>query len=211
MRVLIGILSCGRDREYHQKVRATWLKDCPVDYKFVLGKGQPQLSSDEVVFDVSDNNWGCYEKTRALVGYALREGYDYLFKCDIDSYVHVPRLLASGFEQHEFSGYQGCYGGSGYWVNRRCMELLLSSENTCQFFRSEDGWVLRSLAIFGVEPFQDPRYHSLTKEGPSKNNDLITVHWYADWKGSEESSRRIRAAERLGLMEEYFKIAQEIE
>jgi hypothetical protein len=192
--------------------RETWLKDCSVDYRFVLGQNQVgSLAVDEIAFDVTDLNQGCYDKTRSLVRFALDGGYDYLFKCDIDSYVHVPRLLRSGFEQHEFVGYQGCYGGSGYWVNRRCMSLLVSPENACPFRRSEDGWTLQSLASFGVQPYQDPRYHSLTKEGPSPTNDRITVHWYADWKGSEEASRRISSAERLGLMKEYFEAAKEID
>jgi hypothetical protein len=181
-----------------------------VDYRIVLGREEENSSPDELILDTPDNDRTALGKVKHLIQYALDNGYDYLFKCDIDSYVHVPRLLSSGFEQYDYSGYGGppLYGGSGYWLSRRAMQIAQRTKIAELIF--EDHWTGRALAAEGILPHQDPRYHSLTKEGPSPSNDFISVHWYADWKGSEQNSRHIQGMERLSMMEEYFAVAQGI-
>jgi hypothetical protein len=209
MKVLIAILSCKRDQVFHQQARETWLKDCPVDYKFFLGC--PVIASDEVRVQAPDTYRLNADKMKRVVEYALEKEYDFLFKCDIDTYVCVPRLLKSEFEKHDFIGFNGNYGGSGYWLSRKAMSILVDCPTVrpgdrCRLL--DDGWVGYSLSQHGIFPFQDKRYHSLTKEGPTSENDLITSHWYSDHNCNPE--RVIKSKERLNLIPSLHLRAKEI-
>ena len=206
MRVLIGILSCKYHRPQQQVVRYTWLKDISrfqnVSYKFFLGKELKGIvpehdGSDEIVLDVPDNRRDLFKKTKGMIEYAVTHGYDYLFKCDVDTYCHILRLLSSGFERHDWIGYGEPFGGSGYWLSRKAMQALLANNSEWPTPEGEDSWVARNLKVLGFEAHQDPRYHSLTNEGPEESNEIITVHWYRD------DDRNVLAKERLGLLAQY--------
>jgi hypothetical protein len=205
VKILIAVLSCKRDQQFHQQARETWLKDCSVDYKFFLGSPTERL--DEVEVDASDSSHRLYKKVQRIIQYAFEKEYDFLFKCDVDTYVHVPRLLTSGFEKHDFIGYGGSYGGSGYWLSRAAMKVLLESPSL-DWCPTEDGWVYHSLCNRGIHPFQDKRYHSMTSEGPTPYNDIITVHWYSDHSCNPE--RVVRSKERLSLIPAYYEKAKDI-
>lgn len=200
MKVLIAIQSCRRDQPYHQVVRNTWLTRCTVDYKFFLGADVK--SDDEVRVDAPDGYASNGQKIRRVVQYALKNDYDFLFKCDVDTYVCVPRLINSGFECHDLIGYNGVYGGSGYWLSKKSMDVLKDCPVTSDL---DDRWVGRFLVDkFGIQPFQDRRYHSATNEGPSPENDLITNHWYSD------GDRVIRFLERIKLFPYHFEKEENI-
>jgi hypothetical protein len=197
MRVLIGILTCKRDREYEQLIRDTWLRRCSVDYGFFLGQERtPAKATDEVILNCPDGRGirDAVPKTKALIQYAWDNNYDYLFKCDIDTYVHVPRLLSSGFEKYDWSGYGQPYGGSGYWLSRKAMQPLLDKEIISE---CEDWWVAEHLIAAGFTPHQDARYHSKTRLGPQPDNDLITSHLYVDGQNI------INWKERMNMIREY--------
>jgi len=205
MRILIAILSCRRDRIYHQLVRDTWLKNQQVDYKFFLGIDQLgtdklPLTEDEVLLDVSDRYSALRLKVEKMFDWIRPREYDYTFKCDTDTFVHVPRLLKSGYEQHDWIAFQCNYGGSGYWLSRKAIEMLTKIK--IDHFR-EDGWVGTVLLQQGLKPFQDPRYHSDTNEGPSPDNDFITNHWHSDHNAIDAAGRKyeryIGSQERLAL------------
>jgi hypothetical protein len=208
-------MSCKRDRPHHEQVRQTWLRSCPVDYKFFLGSGQDSaLIEDEIELPVADGYRNAC-KIKEIVKYALKLDYDYVFKCDIDTYVCVSRLVKSGFENYDWSGYNCSYGGSGYWLSKTAQRMLSECEN-CES-RLEDHWVTEKLLNLGLKPYQDRRYHSLTKEGPEPLNDIITVHWYSEHdairKTDEHSKgvtyeRTISTPERLSLIHEYHKKAE---
>jgi fringe-like protein len=129
-------------------------------------------------------------KTEALAKYALDTGYDFVFKCDDDTYVNVERLLASGFESHDYVGnmdehwtptlgkYQWAQGGAGYWLSRQAMEIVATSG--LHLARAEDFAVGQILAAHGVRPAHDARYiPSVTEEQLASGllpDDFITLH-----------------------------------
>jgi hypothetical protein len=216
LKVLIGIPSCLRDREREKYPRETWLKDCArfgVDYKFFLGGRQAEpILEDEVLLSVDDSYDSLIEKMKLVIQYALDNGYDYLFKCDVDTYCHIPRLMNSGFEKHKWSGFGVNYGGSGYWLNREAMQDVIAHSTPLGALETEDLWVHRVLQNnCKYEMVSDRRYHSLTNEGPAgslpgktRGNSHITVHWYMD------GSRIIRAHERFSYFEQHHKNAETI-
>lgn len=133
---IILIASCERDRAngLNDAVRNTWLLQWGKDiaYRFVLGRGCERQNDDELILDVDDGHIMLPpEKIAAAQRWALENGYGYTFHCCVDTYVVVPRLLASGYERYDYSGYlfhdefrtckyrnvQLAQGGAGYWLS----------------------------------------------------------------------------------------------
>lgn len=210
-RVLIGILSCHQRTPGPQAQRMTWLKDAvrlAIEYKFFLGNPpqpkpidprrplevQKQQSDsiirplhDQVFLDCPDTYPQLPQKTRAMIRWAYKQGYDYLFKCDDDTYVRPDRLLASGFEKHLYSGFvrttsvfgkgrevTHAQGGAGYWLSRDVMALILQHDVTME--GAEDINLARLLRSLGIPPVHDDRYRPDMISIPMPGNAQITAH-----------------------------------
>jgi hypothetical protein len=101
MKTLIAVMTNHKD-EYQSKTaaqRATWVKDVKgADVVFFKGRPHPfifgGLPSDEVWLDVPDDYQHLKMKTASICWWALRHGYDYLWKVDDDVYLRPERLLA---------------------------------------------------------------------------------------------------------------------
>lgn len=190
MRIFIGIESCSIHRFTHQQIRETWLKDCPIPYKFFLAKSVPDLRPDELVLpDTADGQFKLLQKFSREIDYVLSNGYDFLFRCHVDTYVLIPRLLRSGFEQHDYVGFgQGgwpacaplCYGGSGFWLSRPAMECLQKALHEPVWIDKarksiEDYAIGEILAAGGFKQATDLRYRD-RRPGPGPDNVYITLH-----------------------------------
>jgi hypothetical protein len=116
--------------------------------------------------------------------WALDNDYTHLFKCDDDTFIHVDRLLTSGFEQHKYSGYTTgrtwAQGGAGHWLDRECMELVASSRYKQPQHPSEDVMVGDTLKTVHIYPVHDEHYRTgygvANCQVPTHNNDVITAH-----------------------------------
>jgi hypothetical protein len=164
-RPFIAIVSCARDtlNGFNDAIRKTWLKDISSDYAFILGRDATPTQSDEVVVDSKDDYLSLPEKTHALLIWALNKGYDYIFKCDTDTYVKAKEILSSDYAQNDYIGYfngpigdpMAIYnrvyawasGGSGYWLSKRAADYVAAnppdSRAICPVLRypCEDLWV----------------------------------------------------------------------
>ena len=191
MRVLIAIPSCARDRGSHQLIRDTWAKHSPVDVRFFLGRGNDRPEWDEVMLDCPDDFDNLPRKVQLICRWASDQGYDFTFKCDTDSYISIPRLLASGYEKYHYSGACGerpnvypdaCFpaNGGGYWLSRRAFEYLAENMNLGLGKNCEDWCVFLSLMKgAGIFVHHDPRYQanrSIPGQAPSEGNDFIILH-----------------------------------
>jgi hypothetical protein len=191
MRVLIAVPSCWRDRDTHQVIRDTWKKDSPVHVHFFMGRGNTPHFSDETVLDVPDDWDGLPRKTQAICRWAVEKDFDFIFKADTDSYVSIPRLLASGFEKYHYSGCCGekpneypdsCFpaNGGGYWLSRRAFEYLAENMNLGLGKNCEDWCVFLSLMKgAGIFVHHDPRYaanRAIPGQAPAPGNDFIILH-----------------------------------
>jgi hypothetical protein len=105
---------------------------------------------DSVVeLDCNDDYKSIPEKVRAIAKWALEHGYHFMFKCDDDVVLRPRDFMASGFQDHKYSGranrppqpYTVPYG-FGYVLNHECMNIVASSE----------------LPTWHPEPFDDERW-----------------------------------------------------
>jgi len=185
--VLIAVLGCERDRELYEVLRQTCYTGCDLHRFF---QGTIAQWHDEVQVPVDDDYISLPMKTNAICKWALRNGFDAIFKCDTDTYVDVGRLLNSGFEQHRYIGFcrgegQIGYGsgGSGYWlVGQDTIKLIADAELTPDVMvpgrgsiRGEDLQVGKVLQNAGILCVKDERYR-LNLPGPEPKNDVITLH-----------------------------------
>lgn len=176
MKLLICIPTCERyegnetspnrnEAERRAACRETWLKDCPVDYKFFYGAGHVPTADDEVTLDVADGYDNLSNKFRAICKWALDNSYDFLFRVDTDAYVYADRLLKSGFEKHDYSGFTLDYpghlaharyaSGAGWTLSRKAMQVVADNEPDNQ---ADDLWTGRILFRNGIRCHRDTRY-----------------------------------------------------
>lgn len=187
MKVLIAIFSCQRYAKRRAALRETWLQDVPgeVDWRFFVGKVRgvgPGLETNLEVLECWDDYGHLCWKMKEMLEWARERGYDYVFKCDDDTFVVPQRLLSSGFDLHDFVGWQWPgrpfpYGGPGYWLSRRMIDAVL--EHGLPLEGMEDVMVGKAAVEAGIPLFHDPRYVSgLTSDDvlPGPGNDLISYH-----------------------------------
>jgi hypothetical protein len=125
--------------------------------------GMRRLQDDEFVVDAPDDYEGLPLKTKEILKWSLRNGYDFTFLCDTDSFLIVQGLMACGFEKYDYCGrfgravslgvpyrytdsrgiveenhYLTASGGLGYFLSRKAAEIVVSGEPTSW---AEDMWV----------------------------------------------------------------------
>ena len=211
-RILIGALSGWKYHERRGRCLSTWMADgdrCGVESVFLLGSStaaRPErVGPHALVLPCPDDYSSLPQRTMWFCRWALGEeerekggggeggrellapaDWDYLFKCDDDTYISVPRLLAYAASELAGRDYVGAEwrpgvgygsGGAGYFLSRRAAAIVaerLEPHKT----GAEDllvGQVLRSAGVcFSIEPQLVP-FGSM-EHRPKKDNNLITLH-----------------------------------
>jgi hypothetical protein len=186
--VLIGILSCRHNVARQNLCRCTWLRDVPgsesVEVVFIVGDttiSQPERHEDMLFVPCADDYNSLPDKMRHFLSWACNETpFDYIFKCDDDTYVCLPRLLAMNIHDADYIGrpYSGyAQGGAGYWLSRRsatiAAEALKDSPNGW-----EDQLIGRALSKAGIRLRPETRFccESNSCHNPSLTNAIITCH-----------------------------------
>ena len=226
-KILVGILSCKRDLWFHKEALRMWIPTNRDNFehakhvarfRFFVGEGSYYPADSVCLVNTHTDDAKGTPKVRHMIKEALGQGFDYLFKCDIDTFVRVRELLSSGFDCHEWSGGYGSikigpYGGSGYWLNRRAM-LALQSGNVSDHKTprpwDEDRWVGANLLDqddFEQKLHLDWRYDSIG-EPHTIREDFITSHLYArhdSYSGPVAPPPvLLNANDRMKLMHKYY-------
>ena len=108
-RIIVGILSCQKTGDRKRAVEATWLRDLPqknvVAYFLVGRPGQPaELAGNTLYLDSPDTYLGLSEKVVAFLEYAHAHlDYDYIFKCDDDTYVDFVELSEVPYRDSDYT------------------------------------------------------------------------------------------------------------
>jgi hypothetical protein len=143
-----------------------------------------QPKADEVMLPVPYDFKHLPFKVREIFRWAWERGYDYVFKTDTDTYVDLPRLLASGFEAFDYvgtpffvDGQPFGHGGAGYWVSRNAFKLFLDAPIAIPW---DDIWTGQILLKHGIPLHVDYRYNINSPHnflsGPQPGNNAITSH-----------------------------------
>jgi hypothetical protein len=160
-RPLIAICTCHRFQNRTDMVRATWLKDITqLEYRFFFGKGGNRTPEpDEVFLDVDDSYEGLSWKTRAIMNWALNNGYDAVFKCDDDTFV-FPERLAKALPRTPYEGRvnlsnkalapNGWCSGFAYWLSSQALGIIADAPEPKH--KAEDLWVGITLNKHGIAP-----------------------------------------------------------
>lgn len=163
---------------------------------------------DEVVVHSPDDYIYHTSKTREMLRWALKQGFDFIFMAAGDTYIDLQRLLSSGFENHDYTGRQYGHfavGGSGYWLSRRAAQHLVDEFTTDW---ATDRWIGSILLEkHGIEIHGDQRYGASPEQNPGlanpsplfplQDNDQITAH-LAEAPGHYHHSLMYKAHELRG-------------
>jgi hypothetical protein len=186
-------VSCRAYKARRQAQRETWIADAELAFPgprpFVIQSftGSPEnpfaeLDADAIPLPCPDDYWAGPCKVQRIAYLALAGDYDFVFKCDDDTYIHVPRLLASGFEKHDYVGWTlereyYAQGGAGYWLSKRALEAIV--KHGVKHYE-EDAGVGLALAKEQIFPVHDSRYQPGMGPNealaPAKDNSIITLH-----------------------------------
>lgn len=172
--------------------RLSWLQDQTPHVEAIFGmsreNGYTPQHPDEVTLECHDSYNFLPERTRALCGFALGlSAWDYLLKCDDDTYVQIPRLQEFVDSLPPETHYVGneCWnpprqyasGGAGYLLSRKAAEIVANHLTPPAGY--EDLLVGRLLARHHIPFVVSPRFIPYGKDGPrpAPDNDLITSHY----------------------------------
>jgi hypothetical protein len=174
----------------------TWLKDCACDYKCFSDAdlGLVEKSQYDNAHDPIRTN-----RTRMMSKYAYDNNYDFLFRCDTDTYVWMNRLLACGFEQHDYMGWcldypkhleidrglRTAHGGAGFFLSRKAMKIVSDTPpSLCSDGKFwGDIWTGEILWRHGIHCYRDTRFLDgaqsfKTHHGNIYPNELPSDHPY---------------------------------
>lgn len=230
-RILIAVVNCRGRQNWAQAVRDSWLPMMlaeGVDVEFFVGRGDTPVEG-VVELDCDDSYQGLPDKVREIFRWALAKGYDYVLKCDDDVVLLPKRLLASGFDQHDFVGHEHAKGspvpyGFNYWVSRRAMEIVVN-EPLPAGSNNDEAWVTHTLRRETIYLHHDGRYclheghgtvsfnldrRPLRKNTKAKTGKELTpgtFSWcmYINWNGFHATPDEIAIAEFHRIFEKHVK------
>lgn len=183
MKILVAICTHRGNSSAREGVRDSWLRDLPegIDVMFFMGGKEPTSSDgDLLVLKVDDTYDGLPKKVHALFRYALEHReFDYLFKCDDDTYVVLERLQEIVNRNHDLVGDSNLRigwpcGGAGYMLSRKAVEFLASLPEPGD--GPEDHWVGHMLPGAGMSMVIDERLQGGCHRLPHSRNTLVTAH-----------------------------------
>jgi hypothetical protein len=136
-----------------QAVLDTWWRDLAA-HSNVVGK---MFTGKEL--GCSDKFVDLPEKNRLMCQYGLDNGFDYIFRCDDDSFVYVDRMVRLTLEYApEYAG-SDCggfaIGGAGIWLNRHAMGIV-NGENPPAAEWRDDAFIGSALSAHGIKMFAMP-------------------------------------------------------
>lgn len=172
VRLVVGILNSEKTLERREAVRKTWLKrlsaEPGIQALFLVGRPglSAEISGDVLYLNCPDAYEYLPLKTRAFLEFAESSfDYEYVFKCDDDTYVHPRRLAAYDCRGEDYIGFV-------YWKEGRVDPLWhMGKVHDLSFKKPYEGKVIGPWAEGGPGYFLSRRavrkiLETLNQEGP---------------------------------------------
>lgn len=187
VRILVGICSCTSAAPRRAACRETWLSHPQpgIECRFFLGRREPLPNEPDVVnLWVDDGYSHLPAKGLAFYKWALENyDFDWLFKCDDDTYLALDRLASLCDSRYDLIGdlsvenRKAPSGGAGYFMSRRLVGLFVQNADKIPATGAED-LIFGELAVrLGVPMLATPRLVMCNSPAPNKENDLVSCHW----------------------------------
>jgi hypothetical protein len=190
--ILFGVKSAALNECKRQAVMETWGSTVPESmlFRFVIGAKDltipAQAPSNWFLADCPDTYWELPKKLAIFCGTSLqRRDWNFIFSCDDDTFVHVPRLVefAKGLSEAGFQGLYGStpqpsetrnvlHGGGGYLISRQAAALI--ADELINLTGADD--LIASMVVeeAGLPVIQDARFcynFAWGREGQ------VSCHW----------------------------------
>ncbi len=194
-RLLVGVCSCHGHAPLRAAARATWAGQVAerIRVVFFVGDGSESEAPDVWVLRCPDDYEALPLKTQTFLRRALGEDdWDYVFKCDDDTYVMLDRLaglagLGEFVGSADTAGAGFASGGGGYLLSRNAARAVVEAPVPAP--GAEDVWVSRLLQQAGFKLVASPALQMNHAVLPNRENSIVTAHWC-----SEELLRLIHRA-----------------
>lgn len=198
-KILIAVLARAKDTEKRKTIDETWgslATEHNIDYAFLVGDPSKKINrltkTKELILTCPDGYNHLPSKVRMCCNWVLSNHsakYDYIFKCDDDTYIDIPRFLEYFNNillpsRHDYVGRKineagTASGGAGYFLSRTAYTAVANSSIEKG---AEDVEVSRVLMENGIEITNVPLFDPWGKEIPDKSNVLITSHYVSPEK-----------------------------
>lgn len=185
--IIVGICSCHGMVDKREAVRTTWLSH-PADgiecVFFVGGNRAPEgEEGDTVGLDAADGYNELPGKVKSFFRHALEHyEFDWLFKCDDDTYLELGRLASLIDEDYDLIGdalvslRNSPSGGAGYLLKRSMVEKLVDAPGFAEC-GAEDVIVGELVGKLGGRLKSTKRLYMSNVYYPEMDNDMVTAHW----------------------------------
>jgi hypothetical protein len=182
-KVLIGICSCRRFPTRRAAVRETWMKELPqgVTARFFVGNGNGETVEEDVIeISTFDDYFNLPCKVHLFFQHALKfYDFDYVFKCDDDTYIFCERFAELLRDGPEFLGSRDQWpghadGGAGYLLSRYAAGII--AESPAPSRGAEDVWVTRTLKAANVRFDASPCLLQHYRHIPTRGDMVVTGH-----------------------------------
>ncbi|MCB1129854.1 MAG: DUF707 domain-containing protein [Verrucomicrobiae bacterium] len=167
-------------------MRETWLTELEdgIDCLFFIGGGgELEGEPDTVVLNCDDSYDHLPAKVLAFFTHALETSdFDWLFKCDDDTYVALDRLRGLISPGHELVGNDfitkrgSPSGGAGYFLSRRVVEALVK-DATLSPNGPEDIIIGEGAVKHGAAALASDFLRWDARSYPTPDNQIVTAHW----------------------------------
>lgn len=106
---IIAILTCEKNKDRLEAVRETWVKDLTENFKVFYVFARPgektELRGSNLYLDCADNYENIPGKIISLYNFLIANfDFDYIYKCDDDTYVNIQALLELDLEDKDYVG-----------------------------------------------------------------------------------------------------------
>lgn len=181
-RVVVGALSARGYRQRREACCSTWIKPIPgIELVFLIGKPElrnPWRVGDILYLPCPDSYDHLSIKTKLFCQWALTHyDFDYLFKCDDDTYVDLERLLAvplgKTYVGADIGGFAS--GGAGYLLSTGA--AIVAAQRVVDPICCEDLMVGRALNKAGIVVEHSGDFNPGNEYGPLPDNTAITSHY----------------------------------
>ena len=185
--ILVGICSHKNAEERQNAVRESWLRHdaSGVQCRFFVGgeSTHEYEEGDTVYLRANDTYEYLPEKVLSFFRYAVHHfDFDWLFKCDDDTYVALERLGDLINCEYDLIGdmlikERGApSGGSGYFLSRGMVEKIINLPNLPS--RGAEDLIIGQLALsLGARTVATDRLGMYPTPYPMPYNNLVTSHW----------------------------------